>query len=63
MIKIRRNFKGSGGKLQRTKEEEKQRIFFYLRKFHKLKNQVTKIRSFCEKILQVAAHGKCIQVA
>ena len=48
MIKIRRNFKGSGGKPQRTKEGEKQRNFFYLRKFRKLKNQVVKIRSSCE---------------
>ena len=53
MIKIRRNFKGSGGKPQRTKEGEKQRNFFYLRKFRKLKNQVVKMRSSCEKISQV----------
>ena len=53
MIKIRRNFKGSGGKPQRTKEGEKQRNFFYLRKFRKLKNQVAKMRVNLRKNLQV----------
>ena len=52
MIKIRRNFKGSGVKPQRTKEGEKQRNFVYLQKFRKIKNQVAKMRSSCEKILQ-----------
>ena len=53
MIKIRRNFKGSGVKPQRTKEGEKQRNFFNLRKFRKLKNQVAKMRSTCEKNSQI----------
>ena len=52
MIKIRRNFKGSGGKPQRIKEGEKQRNLFYLQKFCKIKNHPAKIGSSCEKNLQ-----------
>ena len=52
MIKIRRNFKGSGEKPQRIKEGEKQRNLFYLQKFRKIKNHPTKIRSSCEKNFQ-----------
>ena len=52
MIKIRRNFKGSGGKPRRTKEGGKQRNLFYLRKFRKIKSHPAKMGSSCEKILQ-----------
>ena len=52
MIKIRRNFKRSGRKPQRTKEGEKQRNLFYLRKFHKIKNHPAKMGSSYEKISQ-----------